>query len=177
MKYGSMDCLETAITATKNKKYYSQYPNCKAINISSLKYSKVTVCLNLETFHFLTLCLSFLFISLLKHRQLPALYVLIWFLSNSNVKMQNLTKTDHTHTMSLTGEVSDFSKVEPADLEDAHQMAPTVCENDTAFLHFHPGKKTFAFEHIKTHTELITQLYKFTYILSILLLSVLMINQ
>lgn len=101
-------------------------------NISILKHSTLTIYLNLENFWcFLLSVVSHHFSA--KHR-CPALDILTWFLSNSKLKIQTLAKTDHTHTMFLPDEVSDY--VAPADLEDAHQMAPIVSENGTAFCTF-----------------------------------------
>lgn len=66
----------------------------------------------------------------------------------------------------MLGEVFDFAKESPAILEDSQQMAPRVSENDIAFF--------FPFMYV---SEFTTQLCEFKSISSMLIPSVLMIDQ
>lgn len=65
----------------------------------------------------------------------------------------------------MLGEVFDFAKESPAILEDSQQMAPRVSENDNAF---------FPFMYV---SEFTTKLCEFKSISSMLIPSVLMIDQ
>lgn len=122
-----MDVATSQLITAMNKHYHSLYPNCKANNITALKHSSAIF----EHWHFfscfLTFCLSLLFL-------FPWDKSVCWpgFIWSQNSTWTH-TKTNHTQTLFMSGEVSDFSKRESAILEDGQQMAPRISKNDIAF--------------------------------------------